>query len=199
MAYVTNLPLNGKLSVTAFYGQTGAYWNGYHKGIDFISDNTAVYSICDGTVTVVGWDKNGWGRYVSIKPEGFERVRFILCHLVENSTKLKVGDKVTRTTKIGIMGSTGNSSGAHVHAEMRIDNTPVDISQYLLIPNRKTSNLLDTDFKFDAACQASLLERIIEEFDGKQTESSSAKKIAELEKKLAAAEEKIKNAKLALE
>ena len=99
-SYTTNLPVNGKFNVTAIFGQQGSYWKNGHKGIDLTAADKRIYSVCDGTVTVVGFDKNGWGRYVSIKPEGFERVRFILCHLVENSVKVKKGDKVSRLTHI---------------------------------------------------------------------------------------------------
>ena len=93
--YITNLPVNGKFNVTAYFGQKGTLWSaGWHKGVDVTAADKDIYSMCDGEVTVVGWDAKGWGRYVSIKPKGFDRVRIILCHLVKNSVKVKKGATV---------------------------------------------------------------------------------------------------------
>ena len=200
-SYTTNLPVNGKFNVTAIFGQQGSYWKNGHKGIDLTAADKRIYSVCDGTVTVVGFDKNGWGRYVSIKPEGFERVRFILCHLVENSVKVKKGDKVSRLTHIGTMGTTGNSSGVHLHVEMRIDNKSVDPSGYLLIANKKASGLSDTNFKFNKEKQRELLTAVLSEFDGKKADTTadeSAQKIKELEGVISTLQNKISAAQNAL-
>lgn len=193
-SYTTNLPVNGKFNVTAIFGQQGSYWKNGHRGIDLTAADKRIYSVCDGTVTVVGFDKNGWGRYVSIKPEGLERIRFILCHLVENSVNVKKGDKVSRLTHIGTMGTTGNSSGVHLHVEMRIDNKSVDPSAYLLIANKKQSGLLDTDFKFEKERQRELLTAVLSEFDRKKSDTAtdeSAQKIKELEGMISTLQNKI--------
>lgn len=165
MAYVTNLPVNGTFNVTATFGQQGSLWKNGHKGIDITSSNRTLYSICDGEVTVVGFDQNGWGRYVSIRPTGFERIRIILCHMVENSTKVKVGNVVSRLTALGTMGTSGNSTGVHVHVEMRIDNNAVDPSSYMLIPNQKANGLSAANYKFDATCQRTALAAILDAYD----------------------------------
>lgn len=183
-SYTTNLPVNGKFNITAIFGQQGSYWENGHKGIDLTAADKKIYSVCDGEVMVVGFDKNGWGRYVSIMPEGFSRIRFILCHMVENSVKVKKGQKVSRLSHIGTMGNTGNSSGVHLHVEMRIDNQSVDPSAYLLIPNKKLAGLSGADFKFDYKSQKTFLTAILSEFDGKTATASadaSAQKIKELE------------------
>lgn len=218
-AYVTNLPVNGKFNVTATFGQQGSYWANGHKGVDITAVQKPLYAICDGVVTAVGWDEKGWGRYVSIKPAGFERIRIITCHMVENSVKVKKGDAVSRTTKLGTMGTSGNSSGVHVHIEMRIDNKSVDPTPYMLISNKKATGLLDTNYKFDKSCQSTALKAILEAFDKNEKApdvnevcashnaviNNQAAEIAELKKQLAAAstklseaENKISNAKKAL-
>lgn len=203
-AYVTNLPVNGKFNITAVFGEEGSLWKNGHKGIDITADERTLYSVCDGEVSYVGYDANGWGRYVSIKPDGFERIRIILCHLVNNSTKVKKGDKVSRTTKIGTMGTTGNSTGVHVHVEMRVDNTAVDPTSYLKLRNNKATGLNDTDYKVDAKTQSALLSEIINRFDSgaaqsKAAELESLKTQLEFYKtKLAQAESKIENAKRSL-
>ena len=209
--YVTNLPVNGEFNITAIFGQTGKYWATYHKGIDITAPKKEVYSVCDGEVTVVGWDEKGWGRYVSIKPNGFERIRIIVCHLVKDSVKVKKGDKVNRLTCLGKMGSTGNSSGVHLHIEMRIDNTSVSPHEYLLIPNNKATGLKSYNFKFDASQQSSALSAVLQKFDAKQNDASDTsqnlnEQIKTLKENLKTAEqkieelnEKIKSAQKALE
>lgn len=198
-SYTTNLPVNNRFNITAAFGEKGSLWKNGHKGVDITADDKTLYAVCDGEVTFVGFDKDGWGRYVSIMPNGFERIRIITCHMVNNSAKVKKGDKVSRITKIGTMGSTGNSTGVHVHIEMRIDNTPVDITPYLLLENKRVSGLISENYKFDASKQASLLSKIQNAFDGKETTDSDQidelkKQINDLQNRLSSAEEKIKKA-----
>lgn len=200
-SYTTNLPVNGKFNITAVFGQSGSLWKNGHKGIDIVSNDKTIYSVCDGSVTVVGYDKDGWGRYVSVKPNGFERIRIILCHLKEGSIKVKKGDSVTRKSVIGTMGSTGNSTGVHLHIEMRIDNCAVDISSYLGVKNEIKSGLLDTDFKVSDKEQDKMFNSLLAAFD----KDSSTEEISELKnelekvkKELAAAQKIIAAVKMAL-
>ncbi len=145
--YITNLPLNNIFGITSAYKQVNTkLWKTYHKGMDFVGSDD-VYSVCNGTVKVIGWDEDGWGRYVTIEPTGFPELRFIFAHFEKNGVKVKVGDKVTRTTIIGKMGSTGNSTGKHLHIELRHNNVDVDISKYLGIPNKIATNLNANNFK----------------------------------------------------
>lgn len=167
MGYITNLPVNGLFNITAYFKQSGSLWkDGYHKGIDITSGNKNIYSVCDGEVAVVGWDADGWGRYVSIKPKGFDRIRFIFAHLVKDSVKVKAGQAVSRTSIIGTMGTTGHSTGTHLHIEMRIDNTPVAVYEYLGIENKKQTNLSDKDYITTASESDQLLQKMLNEFDG---------------------------------
>lgn len=181
MSYITNLPVNGTFSVPAYFGQQGDLWKNGHKGIDIIGDRT-LYSVCDGVVTYQGYDKDGWGYYVSVMPNGFERIRFILCHMVKGSIKVKKGDKVSRTTVLGSMGTTGNSTGVHVHVECRIDNTAVDPTPYLKIANKKANDLKDTDYKTTAEESAKILQQMLDKFDGKSKPATDYKALYEKEK-----------------
>ena len=133
---MTNLPVTGVFSITATYGQQGKYWSAGHKGIDFVCENRDIYSTCDGVVRVKSYDSGGWGYYVSIGDDNGNR--HIFCHLAKDSITVKVGDKVTRTTKIATMGSTGNSTGVHLHYQLNnANNVPINPCEYLGIPNEK--------------------------------------------------------------
>jgi septal ring factor EnvC (AmiA/AmiB activator) len=202
--YITNLPINGTFNVTAYYGQENTkHWPDGHKGIDVTGDKT-LYSICDGTVTFQGYDKS-WGYYVSVMPNGYDRVRFILCHMVKGSIEVKKGDKVNRTTVLGTMGTTGNSTGVHVHVECRIDNTAVDPTPYLKIENKKATGLKDTDYKTTVAESNKIIQQMLDEFDGKNSykalyeaekkkNTELAAKVSKLEAQISALNKKISDA-----
>lgn len=181
MPYITNLPVNNTFNVIAIFGQQGSLWKNGHKGIDITGEKT-LYSICDGVVTYTGYDKNGWGYYVSVKPNGFDRIRFILCHMVKGSIKVEAGDKVSRTTVLGTMGTTGNSTGVHVHVECRIDNTAVDPTPYLKVANKKANGLKDTDYKTTAEESAKILQQMLNDFDGVNEPAIDYKALYEQEK-----------------
>lgn len=126
MKYITKLPFEGIFKVTYPYGITDKrYASGRHDGIDMSNpENPNVYSICSGTVSYAGWENvnnhnQGFGMYVSIKfdvnSNGYKKV--FLAHL--ESIKVSVGENVGPETIIGIMGSTGFSTGPHTHVEIR--------------------------------------------------------------------------------
>lgn len=110
----TNIPLTGAFKVTCEYKRKGSWACGWHTGIDLVGDSDTIYGTCDGTVTKIGWD-NSYGNYITVKaPDGKYHW---FCHL--SKVTCSEGDKISRTTKIGVMGSTGNSTGKHLHFEIR--------------------------------------------------------------------------------
>ena len=171
-SWITNLPVNGTFDVPAIFGQQGKMWANGHKGIDICDSNRDLYSICDGKVTVVGWDPDGWGRYVSIQPDGFPRIRCILCHFVKDEVNVKVGQKVTRTTVLGTMGTTGNSSGIHVHVEIRVTDKngknakSVNPAEYMGIKNEIANNLRAEDYKTTVEKSNAIFQKMINDYDG---------------------------------
>ncbi len=92
-----------------------------HNGVDLGCPlGTPVCAAADGVVVHTGVDKNGYGKYVRISHEKFET---LYAHLSEIEVKprqaLHTGDC------LGLSGSTGNSSGPHVHFELRIPWEPI--------------------------------------------------------------------------
>ena len=131
----TNIPLTGKFKVTCEYKRKGNWLAGWHTGIDLVCDDDTIYGTCDGTVYKIGVDKS-YGNYIVVKaPDG----KFHwFCHL--SKVTCSEGQKISRTMKIGVMGNTGNSTGKHLHFEIRntsnkyADNSnPAD---YMGIPNK---------------------------------------------------------------
>ena len=133
---MTNLPITGKFNVTCEYGRRGRLWSsGWHKGIDLTCSNRNIYSTCDGVVKTVGWDPRGWGRYVRIQEATTGKIH-IFCHLVTDSVRVSVGQTVSRATIIGTMGTTGNSTGVHLHFQIEDGARNVyDPTEWLGIPN----------------------------------------------------------------
>jgi hypothetical protein len=146
---MTNLPVTGKFNVTCIYGKKGNLWSsGYHKGIDLTCSNRNIYSSCDGIVKTVGWDPDGWGRYVRIQESTTGRIH-IFAHFVKNSVKVSVGQKVSRTTILGTMGTTGNSTGVHLHFQIEDSKRNVyDPTEWLGIPN-KVGSYNSADYQID--------------------------------------------------
>ena len=130
---------SNKYRITSPYGQRTL--NGqqqFHGGVDVVGEgSTAVCSVCDGTVLVsqIITDKSNltwqWGNYVAVMA-GDGTVHYY-CHLA--SRAVKAGDKIKRGQRIGIMGNTGYSFGAHLHFEVRRNNKAINAAEYLGIPN----------------------------------------------------------------
>ncbi len=93
----------------------GPRWGRMHSGMDFAaSRGTPILATAEGTVVHAGW-QSGYGKLVKIRhPLGFE-TRY--AHL--NSIAVKVGQRVSRGEPIGGMGTTGRSTGVHLHYEIR--------------------------------------------------------------------------------
>ncbi len=92
-----------------------------HSGIDFVGPrNTEIYSTAKGNVTLVKHSRRGYGNEVVIDHGFGYSTRY--AHL--NEILVKEGQKVERGELIGLMGSTGRSTGTHLHYEVRLNNRP---------------------------------------------------------------------------
>jgi len=91
----------------------------YHPAIDIANhSNPSIVAAATGTVVVAGWNGGGYGNYVEIDHgNGFIT---LYGHMLNNSIVVKAGDRVTQGQKLGTMGSTGRSTGTHLHFEIRL-------------------------------------------------------------------------------
>ena len=100
--------------------------------------STNIYSVCNGVVIMASSLYGAYGKAIKIKDSITGKI-FLFAHL--SKIYVKKGEQVTRATKIGVMGNTGNSIGPHLHIEMRTaeDKYGVveDISKYMGIPNKR--------------------------------------------------------------
>lgn len=101
----------------------------FHAGVDIAAPfGTTVMAAADGVVVAVGHSKVGYGNYVVIAHGG--GIMTLYGHLLE--TDVNVGNAVARGQRVGLEGSTGWSTGPHVHFELRVNDSVVDPMPYLL-------------------------------------------------------------------
>lgn len=97
----------------------------YHPAVDIAnSSNPPIVAAATGTVVTAGWNAGGYGNYVVI--DHGNGYRTLYGHMLNNSMSVKAGDKVVQGQKIGVMGSTGRSTGTHCHFEILYNGTKVD-------------------------------------------------------------------------
>lgn len=102
----------------------GGIGSSYHRGIDLAApQGTNVYAACTGTVTAAG-RRGGYGNYVGIRCSGGAETGYAHLHMI--ALDARVGEPVTAGTRIGSVGSTGNSTGDHLHYEVRTEGTLID-------------------------------------------------------------------------
>jgi murein DD-endopeptidase MepM/ murein hydrolase activator NlpD len=100
----------------------------FHTGIDLAAPlNSPVVAAAAGVVLVVGRDPWGYGSYVVISHDG--GLATLYGHL--NVVKVVVGQQVNQAQQIGLEGSTGISTGPHVHFEVRSGGVPTDPLPYV--------------------------------------------------------------------
>jgi murein DD-endopeptidase MepM/ murein hydrolase activator NlpD len=118
------MPLQSSYRFTSPYGRR---WGRMHAGVDFAAPNgTPIFATADGVVVDAGRE-SGYGNVVRIQHGfGFETV-----YAHQSKIRVKVGQQVSRGVQIGDMGSTGRSTGSHLHYEVRVNGQPVNPMTYL--------------------------------------------------------------------
>ncbi len=91
------------------------YW--YHPAVDIANrSNPPIVASQGGSVVSAGWNAGGYGNYVVI--DHGNGYKTLYAHMVTGSIVVKPGERVNQGQKIGIMGSTGRSTGTHLHFEV---------------------------------------------------------------------------------
>jgi len=113
-------PTSGHV-ITQYYG-----WR--HTGLDVDGDYTSpLYASEDGVVKIAGWNKYGYGLQVLIQHPNGMKTRYA------HASKIfvKAGDHVKRGQVIAMMGSTGHSTGSHIHYEVYVNGRRVNPLLYI--------------------------------------------------------------------
>jgi murein DD-endopeptidase MepM/ murein hydrolase activator NlpD len=122
------LPVDG-YHLTAEFGDWGL-WASYHTGLDFAADYGApIKAMAGGTITEVGYDGSYGNKVVITLDDGTE---LWFCHM--SQTAATSGQEVRAGEVIGYLGDTGNTTGPHLHVEVRPGaGDPVDPYAAMLV------------------------------------------------------------------
>ncbi len=118
--------------ITSYFGwRWDPLGRGYqhHSGLDIAAGGgNAVIAVCDGVVTTAKWHYS-YGNYVVIYHG--DGVSSLYAHMQNNSLTVKVGDKVKRGQQIGKVGTTGDSTGNHLHFSVIVNGSYLNPDDYL--------------------------------------------------------------------
>jgi murein DD-endopeptidase MepM/ murein hydrolase activator NlpD len=99
-----------------------------HNGIDFgVPIGTQVKATMSGKVVYAGWNNQGYGNLVIVENGPY---RTYFAHL--SKVPVQLGEDVSAGSIVGISGSTGNSTGPHVHYEVRRNQAVIDPTSFTL-------------------------------------------------------------------
>lgn len=117
-----NSPSRGSIS-SGF----GTRWGKMHKGIDIAASfGATINAALDGTVTYSAWE-DGYGNVIKIDHYGGIETTYAHCSVIN----VKRGEVVKKGMKIGEVGSTGHSTGPHLHFEVRENGEPINPEKYI--------------------------------------------------------------------
>ena len=128
-------PLGGKGTNTSGFGMRNHPTKGgkrMHTGQDFgASQGTPIVAAAGGRVVENKNDQNGYGNYVVIEHmSGGQKIETLYGHMKDPSP-LQVGASVQQGQQIGLVGSTGSSTGPHLHFEVIVNGKPQDPMAFL--------------------------------------------------------------------
>ena len=114
--------------ITTHFGEVGEYSPRGHAGLDIANDaGTPILAADEGEVVKASWNEDGYGNLIVIRhPSGYETWYGHLSRI-----GVEKGEQVSRGEQIGRMGSTGYSTGPHLHFEVRQDGELRDPLRFL--------------------------------------------------------------------
>ena len=120
-------PLATYKYVSCYFGGNG------HRGTDYAAPGgTEIYAVSGGVVTAAAYHYS-WGYYVQVyhgKDDNGNSYSTLYAHM-NSAPIVSVGDSVSKGQTLGYVGSTGNSTGNHLHLEMKVNNVLVNVMNYL--------------------------------------------------------------------
>lgn len=120
-----SIPVTG--SISSRFGSRSASRSSLHTGLDISTSlGTGIRPISAGTVTYSDY-KGSYGNLIIIDHGNGVESYYAHC----NALYANIGDKVDTNSTIAAVGSTGNSTGPHLHLEIRINGSPVNPQEYL--------------------------------------------------------------------
>lgn len=149
-------PLNGYTKISSGYGSRVhpiEKVRKMHTGIDIPAPlGTNIFAVADGIVEFSG-SRGGYGNLIIIRHSSSEKSYY--AHNQRNI--VSQGDTVKQGQIIGTVGSTGKSTGPHLHLEVRINNNPVDPLRYYTV-TRDIPTVLPEELKYKAINEKRLLQ-----------------------------------------
>lgn len=120
-------PLATYKYVSCYFGGNG------HRGTDYAAPGgTEIYAVSGGVVTAAAYHYS-WGYYVQVyhgKDDNGNSYSTLYAHM-NSAPIVSVGQNVSKGETLGYVGSTGNSTGNHLHLEMKVNNVLVNVMNYL--------------------------------------------------------------------
>lgn len=130
-------PIPGYYTVTSPYGYryhpiTGVYK--FHKGTDISGGNIKgkpIVAMADGVVSIASYNSGGYGNYVMVNHgTGSDGKSYVTLYAHMTKYCVSVGQSVKRGQTIGYVGTTGASTGYHLHFEVRVDGNTTNPMSY---------------------------------------------------------------------
>lgn len=125
-AFLRNSLKISRISSTFGYRTISGHegWSGHHQGVDYAAPTgTPIHATADGTIDFAGW-KDGYGYLVIIKHHS--KISTWYAHQSRFADGITAGTKVSQGQMIGYVGSTGRSTGPHLHYEFRVGDKSID-------------------------------------------------------------------------
>ncbi|MBI2350307.1 MAG: M23 family metallopeptidase [Deltaproteobacteria bacterium] len=117
-----------------------------HNGVDFAAKRgTPVRAVAEGKILYAGWRKGGYGRMIEIQHDSVYASRY--AHLQGVALGIRQGVSVQKGQIIGYVGSSGRSTGAHLHFELYRDQEYVDFLKFEYPPEDKIEPALRRVFE----------------------------------------------------
>jgi len=117
-----------------------------HNGVDFAAKRgTPVRAVAEGKILYAGWRKGGYGRMIEIQHDSVYASRY--AHLQGVALGMRRGVSVQKGQIIGYVGSSGRSTGAHLHFELYRDQEYVDFLKFEYPPEDKIEPALRRVFE----------------------------------------------------